>query len=106
MYGYAEIKGYQFRIVPGEKIEVPAFNAEVGSKVDIAPLLLYSDEDKTLFGEECAGFTAKATIVAHGKGDKIVVFKKKRRKGYKVTRGHRQKYTSLRIDEIVKSQED
>ncbi|NQS98855.1 MAG: 50S ribosomal protein L21 [candidate division Zixibacteria bacterium] len=105
MYGYAEIKGHQFRLIPGEEIEVPAFEVEVGGEIDISPLLVFADGEQTFFGGDCAGFTAKATVIAHGKYPKIIIFKKKRRKGYKVTRGHRQKFTTLRIDEIVKIEE-
>ena len=105
MYGYAEIKGHQFRIVPGEEIKVPSIDAEEGSQYDILAILMYDDGKKQLFGEDCKKFVAKATVLSHGRDDKVIVFKKKRRKGYKVKNGHRQGFTALMINEIVKSKE-
>lgn len=103
MYAYAEIKGHQFRLTPGEEIEVPLFTNEVGENIEISPLLLYNDGKKSLFGPDCQGFTAKATVTAHGRSPKIIVFRKKKRKGFKVSNGHRQDFTKIRVDEIVKA---
>jgi len=103
MYAYAEIKGHQFRLTLGEEIEVPLFKNEVGENIEISPLLLYNDGKKSLFGPDCQGFTAKATVTAHGRGPKIIVFRKKKRKGFQVSNGHRQGFTKIRVDEIVKA---
>ena len=105
MYGYAEIKGHQFRIVPGEEIKVPSIDVEEGSQYDISNFLMYDDGKKQLFGTDCKNISAKATILSHGRNGKIIIFKKKRRKGYQVSNGHRQGYTALMINEIVKKKE-
>ena len=82
--------GKQFVVEPGQTIRVPSIEAEAGSAVQFEPLLIAgADGDKV-----------SATVVSHGKDQKIVVFKKKRRKQYKRTRGHRQGYTELKIDSI------
>jgi large subunit ribosomal protein L21 len=88
---YAIIKtgGKQFAVESGQKLRVPTLNAEAGAQVDI----------DTLLAEGTAGAgTLKATVVGHGKGDKIIVFKKKRRKQYKRKQGHRQGFTEITID--------
>jgi large subunit ribosomal protein L21 len=106
MYGYADIKGHQFRVVPGEKIQAPALDLEVGAEYEIAPFFMFNDGQASMFGADCAGVKAKSIVEEHGLDKKIIVFKKKRRKGFKVKNGHRQKYTILRISEIVKTQEN
>lgn len=98
---YAIIRsgGKQFRVEEGQQVRVPLMDKEVGSTVELDVLLLGGDESKvgapTVDGARCA-----ATVVDHGRGTKIIVFKKKRRKQYKRTRGHRQDYTTLKIDSI------
>lgn len=93
----------QFRLVPGEKINVPLMAQNPGDKIEIAPLLSYNDGEKNYFGENCSGFAAKATVVAHGRDDKIIVYRKKRRKGFRMTKGHRQDFTTIQIDELTKA---
>ncbi len=90
---YAIIKtgGKQFAVEGGETLRVPTIKAETGKKVDI---------DTLLTGGKVGAGTVKATVVAHGKGEKIIVFKKKRRKQYKRKQGHRQGYTEIKIDKI------
>ena len=105
MFGYAEIKGRQYRLAPGEMVKVPSLPVAEGEKYDIAPLLMFNDGQAAMFGGDCAGYTAKATVMRHGREAKIIVFKKKRRVDYRVKRGHRQGFTLLRIDEIVKDKE-
>lgn len=105
MYGYAVIKGHQYRIVPGEEIKVPQLEINEGGQFDISPILMLNDGKEVMFGSACAGFIARATVLSHGRDNKITVFKKKRRKGYKVSRGHRQGFTAIRINEIVKTEE-
>jgi large subunit ribosomal protein L21 len=88
---YAIIKtgGKQFAVESGQKLRVPTLNAEAGNQVDI----------DTLLADGKAGVgTLKATVVGHGKGEKIIVFKKKRRKQYKRKQGHRQGFTEITID--------
>ena len=81
--------GKQFLVEEGQTIRVPSIQADAGSSVELEALLSTGSENKIA-----------ATVVAHGKDQKIVVFKKKRRKQYKRTRGHRQGYTTLKIDSI------
>lgn len=80
--------GKQFLVEEGQTIRVPTIEAEAGSSIELETLLTTGDKK------------ASATVVSHGKDQKIVVFKKKRRKQYKRTRGHRQGFTALKIDSI------
>ena len=87
--------GKQFSVEEGQTLRVPTIEAKEGSKVDVETLLT-GDGKKA----ELKGGTVKATVVAHGRGDKVIVFKKKRRKQYKRKYGHRQGYTEIKIDKI------
>ena len=102
MYGYAEIKGFQFRLNPGEKVQVPLLDAEPGTDYEIDNFIMFNDGQASYFGQDCSGVSAKAKVVEHFRGPKVTVFKKKRRKDYRVKRGHRQDYTLLQIEEISK----
>jgi len=82
--------GKQFLVEEGQTIRVPSMAAEAGSSLELETLLSAGAEGKKI----------SATVVDHGRDQKIVVFKKKRRKQYKRTRGHRQGYTTLKIDSI------
>jgi large subunit ribosomal protein L21 len=98
---YAIIRsgGKQFRVEEGQQVRVPLMDQEVGSTVELDVLLLGGDESKV--GTPMVdGARVAATVVDHGRDTKIIVFKKKRRKQYKRTRGHRQDYTTLKIDSI------
>ena len=81
--------GKQFLVKEGQTIRVPSIEADAGSSIELEALLSTGELEKI-----------PATVVAHGRDQKIVVFKKKRRKQYKRTRGHRQNYTTLKIDSI------
>ena len=92
--GYAIIKtgGKQFAVEDGQTLRVPTIkDAEAGKKVDI---------DTLIAGGKVGAGTVKATVVGHGKGEKVIVFKKKRRKQYKRKQGHRQGYTEIKIDKV------
>jgi len=104
MHGYAEIKGHQFRIIPGEKIKVPYLGIEKGAIFDIPSLLMVNDGSKDLFGDDCKGFVAKATVVDNNRDKKTIVFKKKAKQGYKKSRGHRQRYSEIVVNEILKQE--
>jgi large subunit ribosomal protein L21 len=98
---YAVIKtgGKQFVVTKGNTVRVPSIDAEVGKSVELDALLSTSDNAKN--DEPVVGAAkVSATIVDHGRGTKIVVFKKKRRKQYKRKQGHRQAYTTITIDSI------
>lgn len=95
---YAIIKtgGKQFAVENGQTVRVPSMEGEAGSKVDIQALVVGSGKDAKISGDG----KIKATIVGHGLGDKVIVFKKKRRKQYKRKQGHRQGYTDIKIEKI------
>jgi len=105
MHGYAEIKGFQYLIEPGQELRVPYLGLEEGKKYKITSFLVIDDGKKKYFGEKCTGYYANADIIENGRYDKITVFKKKRRNGYKVKNGHQQDYTTLRIKTISKTKE-
>lgn len=98
---YAIIRsgGKQFRVEEGQQVRVPLMDKEVGSSVELDILLLGGDESK-VGAPTVEGARVAATVVDHGRDAKIIVFKKKRRKQYKRTKGHRQDYTTLKIDSI------
>ena len=87
-HGIIRAGGKQFLVKEGQTIRVPSLEAEAGSSIELETLLTTGDNK------------ISATVVDHGKDQKIVVFKKKRRKQYKRTRGHRQGFTTLKIDSI------
>jgi large subunit ribosomal protein L21 len=98
---YAIIRsgGKQFRVEEGQQVRVPLMDKEVGASVELDVLLLGGDESK-VGAPMVDGARVAATVVDHGRDTKIIVFKKKRRKQYKRTKGHRQDYTTLKIDSI------
>jgi large subunit ribosomal protein L21 len=92
--------GKQFRVEKGAKIRVPSLKDEVGASVQL-DVMAADDGDKHKVGSPLVdGASVTATVVDHGREPKLVVFKKKRRKHYKRTKGHRQGYTTLKIEEI------
>ena len=104
MFAIVEIKGKQYKVQPGTYVYVDYMREkEIGEEVEFNDVLLLNKEDgETLIGKPVLeNVKVKTKVLAHVKGDKIIVFKKKRRKGYKVKKGHRQKYTKLQIEEII-----
>ncbi len=102
MYAVIKTGGKQYKVSPGEVLRVEKLDADVGSQVEFNEVLLYSDGSKVEVGRPLVdGAVVKAEVLEHGKGKKVVVMKKKRRKGYKVKRGHRQPYTSVEVKEIT-----
>lgn len=99
MYAIVEQGGFQFRVTPGAEIEVPRIDAEVGEKVTISRVLLLEDASgaHTIGTPLVENATAEAQVVSHGKGDKILVQKFKRRQNYRRIHGHRVHYTRLRV---------
>ena len=88
--------GKQFRVEKGAKVRVPSIEGEVGAFVELDVLATAEKVGVPLVD----GVKVMATVVDHGRGEKIIVFKKKRRKQYKRTKGHRQGYTTIKIDSI------
>lgn len=98
---YAIIRsgGKQFRVEEGKTVRVPLLDKQAGESVELDVLVLGGDETK-IGSPLVEGARVAATVVDHGRDTKIIVFKKKRRKQYKRTQGHRQDYTTLKIDSI------
>ena len=102
MYAIVEIKGFQYKLSQGEKLRVPRFDSEVGDTFTLDEVLLISDNGNVTIGEPTIdGAAVEATVTDQGKYDKIVVFKKKRRKDYRLKRGHRQDFTEIEITGIT-----
>ena len=102
MYAIVETGGKQYRVEPGSVIRVEALDAEVGSMITLDKVLLVNTEDKVLVGApQVDSAKAVAEVMSHGRDRKVLVFKKKRRKNYHRTIGHRQPFTTLRIKELV-----
>jgi len=102
MYAIVEFKGSQFKVEKNMIVKVPFLAAlEIGSEVEMDQILLIKDDNKTVVGDPVVK-NAKviAEVLSHKKDKKIVVFKKKRRKGYEKKQGHRQNFTELKIKEI------
>ncbi len=92
--------GKQFRVEKGGSVRVPSLEQEVGAAIELEVLATTDDKKTSLGAPALEGVKVTATVVDHGRGAKIIVFKKKRRKHYKRTKGHRQGYTTLKIDSI------
>ena len=102
MYAVIKSGGKQYKVAPGEKLKVEQLAAEVGAEVVLDQVLLVGDGDSIRLGQPVvAGATVKATVVGHGRGDKVTIFKMRRRKHYQRHQGHRQNYTELKIESIV-----
>lgn len=107
MYAIVEIAGQQFKVEKDNQIFVHNLNKEIGSKVEFENVLLLDDQGKIEVGTPIVkDAKVTATVVEElVKGDKVIVFKKKRRKGYKKKNGHRQQFTYIQIDDILFGQE-
>lgn len=101
MYAVVEIAGQQFRVNPSEKLYVPKLEGAVDSVVKFDKVLLLAGDKGVKVGNPTVkGSTVEAKVLGHMKDDKVIVFKKKKRKGYRVKRGHRQQYTQIEIMSI------
>lgn len=102
MYAIVDIAGQQFKVEAGKQIFVNRQAAEVGSALSFDKVLLLAGEGDVKVGAPyIEGAAVKATVVEHCKADKVIVFKKKRRKGYQKKNGHRQYLTKLQIEGIA-----
>jgi large subunit ribosomal protein L21 len=101
MFAVVEIAGQQFKVQEGEEIFVHRLEGKEGEKVEFDQVLLTEKDGSVAVGTPLLKATVKATILEHLKGDKVIVFKKKRRKGYKVRNGHRQYFTKIKINGIA-----
>jgi large subunit ribosomal protein L21 len=101
MYAIIKTGGKQYRVQPGEQLRVEALSAAVGATVSIEEVLLLGSGEGVKVGAPLvSGAKVTATVLSHGRGDKVRIFKLRRRKHYQKTQGHRQSYTELRIDDI------
>jgi large subunit ribosomal protein L21 len=102
MYAIVEIAGQQFKVENEKKLYVHLLEAAEGDSVDFDKVLLVDNDGKVAVGTPTVnGAKVTAKVLEHVKGDKVLVFKKKRRKGYKKLNGHRQQFTQIQIESIV-----
>ena len=102
MYAVIQTGGKQYRVKSGEQVKVESLAAEVGATVSFDRVLMLGEGEGVKVGAPfVSGAAVKATVVAQGRGEKIRIFKMRRRKHYAKTQGHRQGFTEVRIDEIV-----
>ena len=102
MYAVIKTGGKQYKVAPGEKLKVEQIPADVGAEVILDQVLMVGEGESVRLGQPTvAGATVTATVVSHGRGEKLKIFKMRRRKHYQKHQGHRQGYTELKIDAIV-----
>ena len=102
MYAVIKTGGKQYRVVAGEKLKVEQLVGEVGSELVIDKVLMVADGDNVTIGSPIiSGATVTATVLSHGRHDKVMIFKFRRRKHYRKTQGHRQNYTEIQIQQIA-----
>ena len=102
MYAVVKTGGKQYRVSAGEKLKVEQIPADVGAQVTLDQVLMVGEGESVRVGTpNVAGVSVTATVVAHGRGEKVKIFKMRRRKHYQKHQGHRQGYTELKIDSIA-----
>ena len=102
MYAVVKTGGKQYKVAPGEKLKVERIVADIGAEVTLDQVLMVAEGESVRVGQPIvAGAAVKATVVAQGRGDKVKIFKMRRRKHYQKHQGHRQGFTELKIDGIV-----
>ena len=102
MHAVIEAGGKQYRVAPGDTIKVETLRGDVGAEIELGRVLaVFRDSNELVTGDSLAQARVTATISGHGRGDKILVFKFKRKKQYKRTIGHRQNYTQVIVNDIV-----
>ena len=102
MYAVFRTGGKQFRAEPGKTLRIPTLHVDAGDAITFDDVLLASDGENVQVGAPTVdGAKVKAEVIRHGRDRKIIVFKRKRRKGYRRKQGHRQGFTEIRVDEIL-----
>ena len=102
MYAVIKTGGKQYKVEAGAKLKVEKLLGDVGSKVVIDKVLMIADGATTTIGAPfVAGAKVSATVLSHGRADKVMIFKFRRRKHYRKTQGHRQSFTEIQIDTIA-----
>ncbi|MCY0388919.1 50S ribosomal protein L21 [Robbsia sp. Bb-Pol-6] len=101
MYAVIKTGGKQHKVVVGEKLKVEQIPADIGAEITLDQVLAVGEGESIKFGTPLVGgASVKATVIAHGRHDKVTIFKMRRRKHYQKHAGHRQNYTQLRIESI------
>ncbi len=101
MFAVVDVAGQQLKVSPAERVFVPRLDEKVGTSVKFEHVLLVSDDKKVSVGNPYVkNVSVSAKVLDHVKDDTVIVFKKKRRKGYRLRRGHRQQYTEVEITNI------
>jgi large subunit ribosomal protein L21 len=101
MYAIVDIQGHQFKVEKGQQIFVNRLSEAEGAEVEFKDVLMVDNAGKVSVGApHVSGASVKATVLSHIKGDKVIVFKKKRRKAYQVKNGHRQLFSKIQIEAI------
>ena len=101
MYAVIKTGGKQYKVEAGATLKVEKLLGEVGSKVVIDKVLMINDGTNTTIGAPLvAGATVNATVISHGRADKVMIFKFRRRKHYRKTQGHRQSFTEILINDV------
>jgi len=101
MYAIVEIAGQQFKVEAGKKIFVHRLEAEEGKELEFDQVLLIDEDGRVTVGEPTiTGASIEGKVIDHVRGDKVIVFKKKRKKGYRIKNGHRQNFTQVEIISI------
>jgi large subunit ribosomal protein L21 len=100
MYVIVTIAGQQFKVEKDQEILVHRQKGDVGNKLEFSEVLMSDDSGKVKIGSALKGATVSAKILGHVRGDKVIIFKKKRRKGYQKQNGHRQDFTKIQIESI------
>ena len=103
MYAVIKTGGKQFKVSEGETLKIEKLTTEVGKKISISNVLTLVDGEKVTIGAPIIikGASVNATVLAHGRRDKVKIFKMNRRKHYKKSQGHRQSYTEIKVDKIA-----
>lgn len=101
MYAIIETGGKQYRVAPGDRVRVETIPVEVGAEIELTGLKAVSNDNGFITGADVANAKVTATITGQGRGEKIIVFKFKRKKQYKRTYGHRQNFTELKINDVL-----
>jgi large subunit ribosomal protein L21 len=101
MYAVVDIAGRQYKVSEQDKIKVPSLMQKAGDTVKFDNVLLVQREKELTVGNPLvSGASVEATVLGHDKSDKVIVFKKKKRKGYRLKRGHRQAFTEVQITKV------
>lgn len=102
MYAVFNLSGFQYTVQEGETLKVPLQNAKEGDKLDITDILLVKKDDNAVVGNPFVeNAKIEAEVLSHGKDDKVLIYKYKRRTKYRRTQGHRQDYSEIKINKII-----